>query len=431
MVRHDKHRRASRLRQKVTGPQKDIAMESALKAEFLLDPGIIDQPCAFYKRLVEEAPVWQVPGTDIVVVSSYAAVTEAVGRVDDFSSNLVALLYRRDDGTPAVHPFEPGIQALATADPPSHSIHRKKVFPELVARRMAALRGDIEHLALGNVQQALNRSPIEAMGDVANAIPIRVVSKLIGFENEDSDRLLAAAFDSTGMLGATEPLSELLERTQRTEGVVFWIADQLQAVVDGAEAEGLLGLIGAAVADGDLDLGEGLTIMATLLSAGGESTTGLLGNALYILATKPDLQARIRDDYALINPFIEEALRLESPFRHHLRHATRTTELRGVTIPAGATMLLMWGAANRDPAQFDQPDEIVLDRPAPRHHLGFGRGIHLCVGAALARLEAEVILTQFLRLTDQFSLDRSHPPERVNSLMVRRFSSLPLIAQAV
>jgi cytochrome P450 len=119
-------------------------------------------------------------------------------------------------------------------------------------------------------------------------------------------------------------------------------------------------------------------------------------------------------------------LRLESPFRHHLRHATRTTELCGVTIPAGATLLLLWGAANRDPTEFDRADEVALDRPAPRHHVGFGRGIHLCVGAPLARLEAEIVLTQFLQRNRRFELDPADPPTRVNSLMVRRFSRLPL-----
>jgi cytochrome P450 len=89
-------------------------------------------------------------------------------------------------------------------------------------------------------------------------------------------------------------------------------------------------------------------------------------------------------------------------------------------------MLLLWGAANRDPAEFDRPDEIVLDRAAPRRHVGFGRGIHLCVGAPLARLEAEIVLTRLLERTREFALDPDTPPVRVDSLMVRRFTSLPV-----
>lgn len=124
----------------------------------------------------------------------------------------------------------------------------------------------------------------------------------------------------------------------------------------------------------------------------------------------------------------DDLARLESPFRYHLRHVTRTSELCGVTIPANATVLLLWGAANRDPAEYDRPDEVVLDRRAARHHLGFGRGIHHCVGAPLARLEAHVILTPLLQRTAHFALDPDAAAVCVDSLMVRRFSSLPLIA---
>ena len=205
------------------------------------------------------------------------------------------------------------------------------------------------------------------------------------------------------------------------------MSDQLAQARDG-RADGILAAVGTAIAAENLDPFEGLAIIHTLLSAGGESTTSLLGNAVHMLAVMPELQTRLRGDHALLTPFIEEVLRLESPFRYHLRHATRTSELCGVTIPAGSTILLLWGAANRDPAEYDQPENVVLDRSAPRHHLGFGRGIHLCVGAPLARLEAEVILTRFLERTTHFALDPDNQPTRVRSLMVRRFSSLPLLA---
>ncbi len=400
-----------------------------ISATLLLDASVIDDPYAFHRRLVAEAPVWCVPGTEIVIVSSYDAVTEVVSRVDDFSSNLHALLCRGALGTPALVPFEPGLQTLAIADPPVHAAHRGTVFPELVARRMAALRPDIEALAEEHLARSLSRPRLEAMNDLANAIPIRVVSQLIGFQAADPSLLLAAAFESTAMLAATRPLDEIQAAMMRSAEVVSWIGDQLQRSVHGG-GEGILGVIGGAVAGGDLDFNAGLVIMHTLLSAGGESTTSLLGNAIHMLALDPALQARLRDEPQLVAPFVEEALRLESPFRYHLRHATRATEVHGVRIAAGSTVLLFWGAANRDPAKYDRPDDVVLDRPAPKHHLAFGRGIHFCVGAPLARLEAEIVLTRLLARTEHFALDPDHPPARVNSLMVRRFSALPLVAKA-
>jgi len=401
-----------------------------LSATLLLDASVIDDPYAFYRRLVAEAPVWCVPDTEIVIVSSYDAVTEVVSRVEDFSSNLHALLYRGELGTPELLPFEAGgLQTLAIADPPVHTAHRNTVFPELVARRMAALRPDIDALADEHLAKALPRQRLEVMNDLANAIPIRVVSQLIGFRAADPVRLLTAAFDSTAMLAATKSLDEIQATMGRSAEIMSWIGDQLQRSVDRG-GDGIVGVIGAAVAAGDLEFGAGLVIMHTLLSAGGESTTSLLGNAIHMLALDPELQARLRDQPQLVTPFIEEALRLESPFRYHLRHATRTTEVHGVPIAAGSTVLLFWGAANRDPAEYDRPDDVVLDRPAPKHHLAFGRGIHFCVGAPLARLEAQIVLPQLLARTEHFALDPDHPPARVDSLMVRRFSTLPLVVRA-
>jgi cytochrome P450 len=403
--------------------------DSELAPTLLLDGSIVEEPAAFYRRLLAEAPVWRIPGSAIVVVSSFAAVSEVVTRTDDFSSNLRALLYRGPRGMPELLPFDVGIQSLATADPPTHTAHRRTVFPELVARRMAALRPEIEALARAHVSRALAKRGFEVMNELANPIPIRIVSGLIGFSSADPDRLLAAAFDSTDMIAATRSLEEIHAAMARTAEVMGWISDQLQHAADHG-ADGILGVMGTAVADGSLEFGDGLAILHTLLSAGGESTTSLLGNAIHLLALDQDLQARLRAQPALVEPFIEEALRLESPFRHHLRHVPRATELRGVEIDAGSTMLLMWGAANRDPAEYDRPDEVVLDRPTPKHHLAFGRGIHFCVGAPLARLEAQVVLTELLARTGDFALDPDHLLARENSLMVRRFRSLPLVATA-
>lgn len=400
-----------------------------LSPSVLLDPGVVDDPTGLYRELVTTAPVWAVPGTDVVVVSSFAAVSEAVQRVDDFSSNLCNLLYRGDDGTPAVVPFGAlgdATQVLATADPPVHTLHRKRVFPELVARRMTALRSDIEALADERLDLALDTPTVEFMDTVANAIPIRVVSRLIGFHEEDPDELLAAAFDSTAMLAATVSIDEIHASMARTAEIVDWITAQLDGATTSG-ADGILGVIAEAVRDGSIDQTAGIVIVHTLLSAGGESTTSLLGNAVHLLATRPAVQQALRDDPVLVAPFVEEALRLESPFRHHLRHAPRATELHGVPVPAGSTLLLLWAAANRDPVEHPAPDDVVLDRPAPRHHLGFGRGIHLCVGAPLARIEATAVITRLLERTEHVALDPADPPERVSSLMVRRFRRLPIV----
>ena len=393
----------------------------------LVDRAVLENPYPFFARLVDEAPVWCVPGTSIVVASSFDAVTEATKRAADFSSNLRALVYRGDDGAPEILAFDAGeAQSLATADPPMHTAHRQAVFPELVARRMAELRPAIEALADDRLTLALSEGRTDFMATVGNAIPIRVVSELIGFRDEDPDLLLQAAFDSTAILAGTGSLDQISAALEGTAAAVAWTAEQLEHAVEHG-GEGILGVIAAAVDDGALAQAEGLVIMHTLLSAGGESTTSLLGSAGHLLATRPDLQDLLRAEPDLLAPFIEEVLRLESPFRFHFRHVPETTQLAGTTIPGGATMLLLWAAANRDPAEYDRPDEVVLDRQTPRHHVAFGRGIHLCVGAPLARLEAHVVLSRLLERTGRIELDPDRPATREPSLAVRRFSTLPLI----
>jgi cytochrome P450 len=227
------------------------------------------------------------------------------------------------------------------------------------------------------------------------------------------------------MLSATMTLPVLQSMLQRTNEVAAGIVGKLQHAL-ASPGDDILGAVARSIQADALRFEEGVVVVHTLLSAGGESTSSLLGNSVRILAEQPGLQQRLRDDHALIEPFIEEALRLESPFRYHMRVARRTTRLADVEVPSGATLLLLWGAANRDPAAYHQPDEVMLDRQTPRHHVAFGRGIHHCVGAPLARLEARVVLARLLDETEHFELVAEAPPVWVNSLMVRRHASLPL-----
>ncbi len=386
-------------------------------------------PYPLYRRLHEEAPVWLVPGTEVCVVSSYAAVAEATGRVDDFSSSMHHFLYRDEGGLPARLPFEEGTQILAVADPPVHTVHRKAVFPDLMARRMANLEPEIAAVTAQCLDHALAERTVEFMGTVGNIVPITMITHLIGFRDHDLSTLLRAAFDSTAQVGARITLDELEALLLKSSDTYGWITEQVTTHGPDADNE-ILGTIARAVHDGVMSESDGVIILQTLLSAGGESTTSLIGNSVRILAEQPDLQRRLRDDPELILAFVEEALRIESPFRFLPRHTPHATHLDGVDIPANTTVLLMWGAANRDTAEFDAPDEVRLDRGAPRHHLAFGRGIHYCVGAPLARLEARVVLTALLERTRHIRLDPAGETRVVSTATrVRRHDRLPIILE--
>ena len=401
-------------------------MTEEIPGTLLLDAKVIDDPYPFYRQLQAEAPVWEIPDAGVFAVSTLELLAEVTGRVEDFSSNISCLLYRDDAGLPCRFSYgDAGVQALATADPPAHALQRNTVFPELVAKRMAELEPDIIDLANECTTQALDREAVEFMTAIGNVVPIAIISRLIGFHDSNPDQLLRAAFDSTAMLGSTLTYDELIEHVGRTGEVQTWIADQLSTAVK-EPGDDLLGAVARGVKAEVFGDVEANVILHTLLSAGGESTTSLLGNAVRILAEQPDLQEHLRQTPEQIPTFVEEALRLESPFRYLMRSVPSDTTLGDVDSPAGATVLLLWGAANRDAAEFERPDEVDLDRQIPRRHVAFGRGIHHCVGAPLARIEARNVLTVLLERTNNITLDPEHPPRWVNSLMVRRHEQLPV-----
>lgn len=403
-------------------------MTADIPAGALLDPAVLDDPYPFYEQLRSEAPVWHVGDTDVFVASTFETVADATGRVQDFSSNMRYLLYRDDGGLPARLSFggDTGVQTLATADPPIHAIHRGVVFPDLMAKRMTSLESDVEAIVARCLAVAVVEERTDFMDTVGNAVPINVISQLIGFQDSDPDVLLETAFDSTRMIGATVTLDELGALVTRTGEIGEWITEQLAVVAD-APGDDLLGTVARGIADGAMTLAEGVVTIQILLGAGGESTTSLLGNGVRVLAEREELQTELRQHPELVPAFVEEILRLESPFRHHLRWVAKDTTLGGVDIPAESSLLLFWGSAGRDHAEYEDADEVVLDRGSPRHHVAFGRGIHHCVGAPLARLEARIVFTALLAQTSHFALDSRQPPRRVESLMVRRNETLPIL----
>lgn len=399
-----------------------------IAGELLLDHSVLDDPVPFYRRLIAEAPVWRVGDTAIYTVNSYAAVVEACRRVEDFSSHLVYLLYRKTDGFPARGTYRLGqgeaTQVLATADPPDHARHKRLISSEFSPKRIASLEAQVSDMTADRLASGLNRGRIEFMTELANLIPIDVVSELIAFKQRNTQALFDAAIVQTDMLAAAISREELERRLNFSSETFAWVFLQLQEALT-APGAGILGLLAGAINAGEIDIPLAMNVLLTLFAAGGESTSSLIGNSALMLARDGALQQRLRNEPALIPRLIEESLRLESPFRHHMRIASRDTEICGVAIPQGATMLMMWGAANRDPEMFEQPDEILLDRP--RRHVGFGSGIHVCLGNTLARLEARVVIESLLSATAEFVVDERDQPCWVPSLAVRRLDRLPLI----
>ncbi|OBF52060.1 cytochrome [Mycobacterium sp. 852002-50816_SCH5313054-b] len=386
----------------------------------LLGAEALQDPYPLYDRMRAEAPVQRIGDSVFYAVCGWDAVQEAAARVDDFSSNLTATLVFRDDGT--VTPFDMGpaggaAHALATADDPTHALHRKILLPHLSAKRVRIIQEFAAQTADRLWEQNLRDGQIEWMSAVANRLPMMVVTRLLGLPDDDADKLVRLGYATTTLLDGVVTPDQLDAAFAAALELSGYVTEHFEKA-SAANEYGLIADLAARCASGELEQLPALGIMLTLFSAAGESTASLLGSAAWILADRPAIQRQLRENPELLTAFIEETLRLESPFRGHYRHVWRDTTLAGVDVPADAHLLLMWGAANRDPAHFEAPNEFRLDRTAAKGHLTFGKGLHFCVGAALARLEAQIVLRKLLERTTW--IEAIDVGEWLPSILVRR-----------
>ncbi|RNL62544.1 cytochrome P450 [Nocardioides marmoriginsengisoli] len=393
----------------------------------LFAPEHVDDPAALFERLRRTAAVHRVPGTSFHLVSTWDLVQEAVARTEDFSSELRSVILQGADGAATELGMDGGgtiEQVLATADDPSHKLHRGLVLQTL-GKRIRALDQDVTAFA-GELWEAHARDGHVDWADaMADRLPLAMVARLIGLPEADVPRLLDLAYESTELLGgivAADRMDRLVAASIELYGYLAEHFDRARR----HPGDDLLGTLAAACADGGLQPETAVLILLQLVGAGGESTAGLIATSARRMAEDPVVQARLRSDPALIDPFLDECLRLESPFRGHYRVVTRDTALGGVPLPAGSHLLLLWGAANRDPARFTDPDVLDLDRPGIRQHLAFGKGAHFCVGSSLARMEATAALRLLLDRTEHVDLDPEALPTWVPSIFVRRHRTLPL-----
>lgn len=392
----------------------------------LFDDDCIQDPYPLYRRMLAAGPVHRVGDSGFHAVCGWDAINEAIARPEDFSSNLTATMTYQPGGTVTAFEME-GIggqrHVLATADDPVHAVHRKTLIPQLAVKRIRALEPFIAATADQLWNEQLLDGRIEWMGAVANRLPMMIVGRLIGVPDEDVDKLVQWGYSATQMVEGLVSQDQLTAAGVAVLELGGYIMDRLdRAAAD--PRDDLLGDLVAACAAGIIDQSTALFMLITLFSAGGESTASLIGSAAWILSSRSDIQQQVRDDPTLLGVFLEEVLRFEPPFRGHYRHVVRDTALGDVDLAAGSRLLLLWGSANRDSSHFDDPDEFRLDRVGSKGHISFGKGPHFCVGAALARLEATIVIGSLLKNTAVITV--ADAGWWLPSLLVRRLERLDL-----
>jgi cytochrome P450 len=319
-----------------------------------------------------------------------------------------------------------GSRNLLDTDPPFHSQLRRLVSRDFTPRRIRELEPRIREIAAGIFDRAERTGEFDVVKDLANVLPVTVIAEMLGVPvelhatfKEWSDKLVDAGNNLPGTPTPPDVIKTLdalhdyfeneIERRRKNPG-----PDLVSALVQAHDT-------GDVLSSGDL-----LNFVSLLLIAGNETTTNLIGNGTLALMRNPDQLALLRSNRALLGSAIEEMLRYDGPGQSTPRFPKQAVNVGGTEIPAGAIAFVLLAAANRDPAKFPAPEKFDITRE-PNEHVAFGEGIHFCIGAPLARLEASIA---FGAMLDRFSNLRFKDPELKpkykGNLFLRGIESLPM-----
>ncbi len=391
-----------------------------------LDPGFRNDPYPTYRRLQTESPVHQ--SVFGLVLSRYADCSSLLRdpRVssDQRNADIAAVMFGGED-----QPVDPAIEdarPFLFMDPPDHTRLRGLVNKAFTPRVVERMRENVQAIVDELVESVAAKGEIEVIEDLAYPLPVRVICEMLGVPAEDHAQFrewshaVARGLDPDFVL----PPEFLANRQQ--------VFEQLQEYFGGLIAkrradprDDLISALIAAENEGQvLSEMELMTTCGLLLIAGHETTVNLIANGVLALVRNPEQLERLREDPSLTRTAVEEVLRFDPPVQMTARIATADIDVSGVTFKKGQLAILLLAAANRDPAQFTDPDRFDIGREDNRH-LAFGMGIHFCVGAPLARVEGQIALDAFAQRFNDPQLMLETPKYKEN-LVLRGLESLPI-----
>ena len=385
-----------------------------------ITPAMKDNPFPFFALGRQLAPVVYNDASGMWHAFRYADIRDALRDHASFSS----------DPTPYVAEAARRPQSMLTTDPPRHTQLRDLVNAAFTPRRVAALEPRLAAITSELLDDALGSGRLDIIDDLAYPLPVIIIAELLGVP--PADRALFRRWSDL----IVRYLGQELVETALPDDLLQAQTEFREYFGEGIEehrrrpSDDLISALLAAEIDGaTLTPEELLTFCILLLVAGNQTTTYLIGNAVRCLIEHPAEAERVRADRSLIPSLIEEALRFRSPVQATLRFVKRETQLGGQTLPADARLVLWLASANRDAAEFPDPDRFDATRQ-PNRHLSFGLGVHFCLGAPLARLEAKVALDALLRRLPAFTRANDDPYEPVENFVMHGVRHLPLALDA-
>ena len=378
-------------------------------------------PYEMHEAMREAGPVVWLSPYGVYAVARYAEVSQVLQNHEVFVS-------RRGVGLSDFHrekPWRPP-SLLLEADPPQHTAARKVVTKIFNPKTMREIREEFQQVADEMVAALFaggSTAQIDGVADLAAAYPVRAFSDFVGLPAEGRENLLPYG---SMVFNAFGPPNHLREAAMAKGAVAApWIVEQCQP---GALAPGKFGdRLHQQAAEAGMDGEWSARLLRSFLTAGVDTTVHGLGAALYELATHPDQWRKLREDPAKARAAFDETVRLVSPVQTFFRTTNEDTEVSGIHLPEGSKVLMFLAAANRDPRHWEDPDVFDIDRQVSGH-VGFGFGIHSCVGQIMARLEAECLLGALARQVE--SLELNGTPELQLNNTLRGWERLPMTLTA-
>lgn len=395
-----------------------------------LAPAQNANPYPLYVELRRDAPVFYSPQYNIWVVTRYDDVIAVLKQPDLFSS--VGSLQTTLDLPASVEAvLAKGLgsaQLMVESDPPDHTRMRAALNKAFTPQRIAQLEPHIRQIADELIDAFVADGKADLMSQFGGKFQGLVICGLFGIPGADAAQIKCWNDDWVEMVSGSVSEARMAECAQSLVDSQHYFLEQLRQRQANPGDDLLTAML-------PIDMGGTASMNAAeaaynaldVVAAGHETTTNALGNGLMQLFAHPEQLDQLRGDPTLIPNAVEEILRIDTTVLGMFRMATRDVELGGVTIPAGARVYVLYASASHDEAHFEEPERFDIRRPNARDHLAFARGIHVCIGAALARLELRIAFERLLTRLPNLRLDPEATPQRLEHFWARGYKTLPVV----
>ena len=384
-----------------------------------LSRSVIQNPYETYARLRRRSPVHKSAILGSWVLTRYEDVLAAAKDHERFSNNP-----RWRETTRSVLPPAPDDYSILLVDPPEHTRLRRCAAQAFARTHLAALCETIAHTAVELIERAAQRRTVDWIAEVAEPLAMRVMLAMMGLSMDDYRRWEVWSPRRARLLEVIATRRERKAAHVAGADIRRYFMTLLEQRTQSNADDAISTLARLAAAGEGISMVEACDMLSVLMIAGNETTTHLIGNGMLALVRNPEQMQRLREEPDRMRDAINEMLRFDSPVQTDFRIAKADVLVRGRTIRSGDGVLLLTGSANRDESAFERADTFDISRNGPKH-ASFGHGVHQCIGAELARMEASAIFTEALRTLRTIELT-AHEPHYRTSTVIRGLATLPL-----